>query len=80
MESLRDIYHYYMTKCITFTVKLLIDVYSTEIPHKYMVHMVDLFLLLKRSDSTLIRWLEGMFLLSSLEYIIVYVSKQYPLL
>ena len=30
-----DIYHYDMTKCITFIIKLFIDVYLTEIPHKY---------------------------------------------
>ena len=34
MESLLNIYHYNMTS-ITFTVTLAINVYLTEIPHKY---------------------------------------------
>ena len=34
MESLLNIYHYNMTS-ITFTVTLTINLYLTEIPHKY---------------------------------------------
>jgi len=34
-ESLFDIYHYNMAKCITFAVMLIINVYLTEIPHKH---------------------------------------------
>ena len=35
MESLIDIFRSHMTKCITFTVMLIINVYLTEIPHMY---------------------------------------------
>ena len=63
MESLLDIYHYNMTKCITFTAMLIINVYLTEIPQKYALRTYFLDLKSHEVFSVFLKMALGLFVL-----------------